>query len=44
MLQNGVKVATNPVATIRLLRTRIAPTRRFMQLDRSDAREAKRMK
>jgi hypothetical protein len=30
-----------PVAMIRLLRTKIAPTRRFMQLDLIEAREAK---
>jgi hypothetical protein len=30
-----------PVATIRLLRTKIAPTRRFIQFDLIEAREAK---
>lgn len=30
-----------PVATIRLLRTKIAPTRRFIQFDLMEAREAK---
>jgi hypothetical protein len=31
-----------PVDTIRLSRTRIAPTHRFMQFDLNDAREARR--
>jgi hypothetical protein len=31
-----------PVATMRLFRTTIAPTRRFMQLDRKDASDANR--
>ena len=30
-----------PVPTIRLLRTKIAPTRRFIQFDLMEAREAK---
>ncbi len=40
----GKRGLTHPVETMRLLRTSRAPTRRFMQLDRCEAREASCMK